>query len=648
MSNIGSPYRTTYDDLAPFFGVEDSGKARLFITLNYKGSKYDEPINTRENPDSIKAEPLWQLMLAKNYNNDQGKPLATDDVTLAQPFVDFIVNVGRHHRNLYTIRGNKNDNTYIMAAETSVANIYKAWAQLTQDARDFYTQNTNFVSDSTKTTYSAGEGLDLNNLRLNLKKREVGDKKSATIFGSSLPFLPNGTRIKMGDSYVTVGKDIGADFLQNLYENEVRGRLEGGYSGVDAYPGIDAWKEDKLDVHRFIRNCLYVQHEVQRGVIKVKGELSDVYDIYNENIYKIDKDGNIVGPTGNVDKVDADLGLEAVPGDIATCILTGDPKELARCLGAVRHSQLYDQARKEVAKMHPKIITKLLKTFAFEMNRDGSPEEFLVWRANLAKRLGAKMGQSKGEATANAILANSKLLEYLKSVVALYRNNPALHGQTAEPLSDLPIKTQNMGASKGLNYFVSPTNINRAEAMSRTLGMMMQQVNLMPQGLNAFNFGIQTPNLMYATRPFGVMSGGGHCDGSLVNEMRQTYNLILKELNSRGKDIVEEDKKRIETALSRIEENNKELCKALNDLKAFHNLVRVDSALTSGLSTVSLSDIEGANRIPNVRSSVSNLESCVNRTSRDQVSLLSALLNQVMHPMALLASGVNASGIRLV
>ena len=81
MTEIGSERRTTYEDLAPFFG-DMNGKARLFITLNYKGSNYTEPLNTRENPDTIKAEPLWQLMLAKNYNKDN-KPEAHDDVTIS-------------------------------------------------------------------------------------------------------------------------------------------------------------------------------------------------------------------------------------------------------------------------------------------------------------------------------------------------------------------------------------------------------------------------------------------------------------------------------------------------------------------------------------------------------------------------------------
>jgi len=385
--------------------------------------------------------------------------------------------------------------------------------------------------------------------------------------------------------------------------------------------------------------------------MKVKGELADVYDIAN-NVYRQGADGHIM--RGNVDtdrqKIELDKG---VPSEIYTCILKGDPRELARCLGAVSRSDIYDKARREVAQMHPRVLGKLLKTFAFQVNRDGTPEEFLVWRANLAKRLTANMGnQQKGEATATAILGNSKLVEYLKSVVSLYRNNPALHGNADEPLSDLPRKTSGLGSSsKGLNYFVSP-NVNRAEAMSRTLNMMAQQLNIMPTGLSQFgpalgvgmNFG--HPGMVM---PGMVMQhGGSHCEDPVAKEMRNMYGMIVSELNNRGKDLVEEDKKRIEKALSQIEENNKQVCKALNDLRAFYNLVNVDSALTANLpSTVSLSDIEGASRIPNLRSSVANLESCVNRTSRDQVSLLSALVEQVYRPMILLASGVNSPSIRL-
>jgi hypothetical protein len=633
MARIDST-NTTYDNLAPFFGGE-SGKSRLFITLNYKGSKYDEPINTRENPDTIKAEPIWQLMLAKNYNKD-GSVESSDENMISEAFVKFVTQVASYHRTLDPVGSNTMTDTH-----ADVARLYKHWADLTQDARDFYTQNTNFVSQTENVTKEAREGLDLNALRLNLKKRNITDKE--TVFGTSLPFLPVGTKVLFNGRTVEI-KSGTVDMLQKLYHALVTGTTyqAGGARGLDDWATGDI----KLDVNRFVRNCLYVQSEVQRGVLRVKGELSDVYDVARE-IYTKGNNGHIMRGNVDLDDVNAQVNEAGVPEDIYTCILKGDPRELARCLGAIRTSQLYEKARQEVSNMHPKVLDKLLKTFAFAKNRDGSPEEFLVWRANLAGRLGATMNnQQKGEATANAILANTKLVEYLKSVVSLYRNNPALHGQSAEPLSDLPVKTANMGSSKGLNYFVRPLNVNRAEAMSRSLNMMAHQLNIMPQGLPQFNLGLQVPNMMFGQPNMGIMMGGG-CDDPVTKEMRTLYEQILNELKNRGKDLVDEDKKRIEKALSQIEENNKQLCKALNDLKAFYSLVKVDSALTTGLSSVSLSDIEGASRIPNLRSSVSNLESCVNRTSRDQVSLLSALVEQVYRPMVLLASGVNSPNIRL-
>lgn len=628
---------TTYDNLAPFFG-EESGKSRLFITLNYKGSKYDEPINTRENPDTIKAEPLWQLMLAKNYNKS-GTVESSDENMLSEAFMEFITKVALYHKNLDPIGKNSMKSTH-----KDVVDLYRNWAELTQDGRDFYTQNTNFVS--TNVTKEAREGLDLDNLRLNLKKRNITEKQ--TVFGTSLPFLPVGTKVPY-DTHTMEVHSGNVDMLQKIYHAILTG---GKYTLTGGAPGLKEWESGykkldiKLDVNRFVRNCLYVQSEVQRGVLRVKGELSDVYDVARE-IYTKGNNGHIMRGDVDLDDVATQVNEAGVPEDIYTCILKGDPRELARCLGAIRTSQLYDKAREEVSKMHPKVLDKLLKTFAFAKNRDGTPEEFLVWRANLAGRLGTTMNnQQKGEATANAILSNTKLVEYLKSVVSLYRNNPALHGQSAEPLSDLPVKTANMGSSKGLNYFVRPLNVNRAEAMSHSLNMMAHQLNFMPQGLPQFNLGLQVPNMMFGQPNMGIMMGGG-CDDQVTREMRTLYEQILNELKNRGKDLVDEDKKRIEKALSQIDQNNKQLCKALNDLKAFYSLVKVDSALTTGLSTVSLSDIEGANRIPNLRSSVSNLESCVNRTSRDQVSLLSALVEQVYRPMVLLASGVNSPNIRL-
>lgn len=640
---LGSKYSTTYDELAPFFGKE-SDLARLFVTLNYKGSRYGEPINTKENPETIKAEPLWQLMLAKNYDDASGNPVTTDDNVISLHFKNFVIRVGRFHKELDTFKSP----TYskLQTASNDVAQLYEQWDNLTQDAREFYIANTNFVTlnGSPKgVVYEPKSGLDLSSLRLNLKKVD-GVKGNETIFGNSLPYLPPGCTIVDG-----TGKVLTVDYFHQLYQHNL-GRGDNPQSG-GALPGLDAWVDkSKLNLDRFLRNCLFTHEQVKRGVIKVKGELDGVYDVAAE-IYSRDSSGALVRDgklLANRDNATSDMLTKGVPGAIYTCILKGDPQELARCLGAVRTVDIYDAARKEVNEMHPATLQKLLETFEFRNNRNGEPEEYLQWRASLASRLGSKMGQQKGTQTAEAILGNKKLVEYLKSVLTLYRNNPALHHQ-AEPLSDLPNKTSKLGSSKGLNYFVKPTNVNRAEALSRHLGVIVQNLNVVPQGLSSFNLGLGLPNMAFGSVPVvgvrGMYGGSNDPIDTTVNEMRNLYNQVLDIMKSQGKDLVEADKKRIESALNTIQTNNRQVVDALKDLKAFTQL---DNALTNGLSTVELSDANGSRRIPKLRATISNLENCVNRTSRDQVSLLSALVEQVYRPMLLVASGMHTPSIRAI
>ncbi len=83
-----------YTQLMPFFGFD--GRGTQFVNLNYKGINYESPINNIKYPDTIRGEPLFQLMIAKNYDNNTGQ-LATD---IHQEFVDFIINLALSHRNI--------------------------------------------------------------------------------------------------------------------------------------------------------------------------------------------------------------------------------------------------------------------------------------------------------------------------------------------------------------------------------------------------------------------------------------------------------------------------------------------------------------------------------------------------------------------
>jgi hypothetical protein len=139
---------------------------------------------------------------------------------------------------------------------------------------------------------------------------------------------------------------------------------------------------------------------------------------------------------------------------------------------------------------------------------------------------------------------------------------------------------------------------------------------------------------------FGQRGGADTSVDQLVKTLRNLYDQILDDMKKQGKDLVQEDKDRIEKALIQIQKNNKLIMDALQDLQTF---VRLDESLKHGLSTVSLKDIEGSRRIKGVSKSVGKLEDCVQRTSREQVALLTALIEQVYRPMLHVSSGISGN-----
>ena len=84
-----------YTQLMPFFGFD--GRGSQFINLNYKGTNYESPINNIKYPDTIRGEPLFQLMIAKNYDNKIDDQSPND---IHQEFVNFIINLALSHRNI--------------------------------------------------------------------------------------------------------------------------------------------------------------------------------------------------------------------------------------------------------------------------------------------------------------------------------------------------------------------------------------------------------------------------------------------------------------------------------------------------------------------------------------------------------------------
>ncbi len=620
---------STYTQLGAFFGDAAKDQARLYVTLNYDGSNYE---NCAHASETVLGHPIWQLMNARNYTTFAENDNTKEQNVLSTQFAGFIEKVAQHHRTIDQV-GSRSEGAY---AVTIANDIYKNWGALTQDARDFYTQNINFVTAVGATDLPTQS----TNVRMNLKKHD-GEKTGNTVFGHCIPQLPPKT-------VDVTGQELGPNYLRDLYLKIVKGH-SGGYQRGGSLAGIDAWKN--LDVTKFLNAVYKAQMKSASRNLSVSSDLDEVYyDMADDQVYSIGAKGKleIKGKDGVSRPVSGFAKQTGVPDSIFSCILKGDPKELSRCLGSIDDSSIYAAAEKEVRQMHPDTLNRLLATFAVETNTNGSAEHYIEWTSNLRQRLSAKMGNEKGTKTAEAILSNAKLCKYLKRVIDLQRANPALHRQDNGNLSDLPQK--NLTTKSNLAYFRAPTNIDRAQALSRSLGLMVQNLNVLPQQdmLSLFRPGMQ--NLMYGNPFVGIAGIGGQMGGALEDVQAQSLRTIFAEIKSemskKGKELVQEDQDRIERAINQIEKNNKQVTRALEDLRAFSKL---DNVITNGLgNSVSLSEIKNSTTIPNVRKSISNLESCVQRTSRDQVSLLTALIEQVYRPMLLVASGAQTPFMRAV
>jgi hypothetical protein len=634
--------RNFYDETDKFFS--DDKRSRLFVALNYKGTNFGTSLNTKEYPNTLLNEAIFQLMSKQNHkpeDNQQPNP-EKDRMTLAKDFEDFIHKLGKAHAEFdpHLSKGTGRENL------DKLKWVYGNWSSMTMEGREFYTTFLNLVSSdggmaandpkaSPHTTY------------LNLKKVDLTNRKSDTVFRSTLPYLPHG--MKKSD-----GSDAPTDYLHQLYDKGFQGRLMEGGSKI-----TDDWKT--LDTGKFLRNVLYAEHKAS-AARSVNSPLDNIYDLSTNKLYHLNSDNHIVDNSGTVlneSKLLSDLNNdETCSGTyvrkcnlVYECLLSGDSKALSRCLTNLSIESMYETTRDEVRQMNPQIIHKILTTFAVEVDSRGNIEEYLEWRANFESRLMTKMSSDKAIKTASTVLNNKKLTAYIRNMMDVIRENPdvlrVLTKGSRSTLSDLPEKTRDLKFNSGVKYFIKPTGINRAQALSTQLTSIAQQLNVLPQNfMSSLSMPLQLSNVNFGNPLLtlglaGVLRGGG-CVDETIASLEAIYGEILSELKNSGKDLVDEDKKHIEEALIQLKKNNLQLVSALNDLKAF---TRLNAALTAGINKVRLDDIKGASRI-SLDSQVKNLQSCIDSTSTNQRNLIQTLVSQVFDPMVRLASGVSTIGIR--
>ncbi|NDE11882.1 MAG: hypothetical protein EBZ95_15190, partial [Chitinophagia bacterium] len=176
-------------------------------------------------------------------------------------------------------------------------------------------------------------------------------------------------------------------------------------------------------------------------------------------------------------------------------------------------------------------------------------------------RLVSSMGEQLGVKTFNVISENKKLLNYLHGLINIASQNPAIFGKSNE-LSDMPNKEYKK--TSNVKYFYRPEKANDATMMPTYLDTLLNQLRVLPQNMSGqYNAMVRTsgvvPNMAL---PLGLYSlrGGARKSksrsqhnmiggGDSFDFMKRLYKGILEDMQRRGKDLVDEDKKHIETAI---------------------------------------------------------------------------------------------------
>ena len=656
--------KSMYDDISLFFGenpTEDTGlQSKLFVSLNYSGNNFDVAPNDGD-VESIKNKPIWQLMLSKNHEGGN-----KGDNVISQKFLDFVTKVAEHHGNINRYK-NK---------------ILEAYANCNTDAKTFF--NTYILGlNSSRGRIGLDKAAMVNRIALtNFKTYGTSEGEEAsgatkeTMFSLTLPKLPKGTVNEKGN-------ELTQNYLKEQYELVYDSVLRRSSTELIDIP-IDEPIPERREVsvstvggRRKQRGGVMVDgwdlvpEFVQKLMLSAKSELSSahvdtplgVHDLATGATYKLNNAGKLVRV---VDDKEVEVKDEEVSergtsystrikdaDTVYQCLLSGDKRALHRCIDKFKASDMFNVPEEELKKVHPTVVKKLLDTFHVSYDSKDI-EHYTMWLGGIKSRLVASLGEDDGEDVYAKLIKNQHLLNYIRGLISLVNKNKIIlqgsrkNGKST--LSDMADKTY--VKDNKLKYFYKPDVSSADVLLPNYLDSFSTQLRNISQNQNFTNLLRLQGVVPGMALPFTFngggkkkMVGGSKCDS--VENMRKIYETIMKSLERKGKTLVDADKQRIEQAFAQLEKNNNDLDKYIKDLAAF---VKLSDAVDIGLGEVSLKMVEDLNQkhISGYKSTVSNLEGCVSRITRENVGLMTSLIDQVLRPMSLLAVGAPTSHLRIV
>ncbi len=657
---------TSLQSLRPFFGTIDETPGEQFCHLNYVGSDFSVAINAG-NVNRIETQPVLQFMLAENHvgsDPKEGKYLHESIIDLVSNTAKFhhLIENGSYGGTAKAINGNP-------TAEWLVNAVYKNWDKLTDDVRKFYSEHMHMLQTNKSGQWSAPtrpidelvkNSAYLGIVRLNMTKANKV-KENPILFATTLPRIPKsveGFRVTTtsGVQSFAFSGNVPETFLQDIYMDIFKNGTSFNFGSMNIV--TPDWSGAKvpstLDTKKFMRNSLVAHSKVvAREPYKGDANLDDVFQsVVTGRVYTKKDDGKLYVKDGSAPEVEyVDAELQALNnncfttgikddstgcGTVFQCLLSGRPENLSRCLDKLKNQDMYKVAQTEVEKMQPRIAVQLLKTFGFAPRKElpsGQylPPSFSEWTSKILPR-------SVDDETRKAIMENKPLMEYLKAVVNLVRNNPAIISENREVLvkSDFAKKAD-------LAVFVQPTTSAARSKLNTTIleqGVLMSQPSLNQM----FPFGGMLNNVLLNRGMFNPsvqLIGGGSSDQTCVNAnlLNDMFSVTYAEMERSGKVLVEEDKQKITAAIQKIANLEKQLIRILEDFKLFSKL---NAALSVG-GTVSVDPVTLKEVVTSAENQVSteamnNLSSCASQNIGEQTQLMSDLIFKVQRSLVELLS----------
>ena len=624
-----------------FTGDTADTRPDTFFHLAYNGTDYATPINA-SNVNSIVTEPIYQVMLEKNYKTVATGSLVplpsvtgTGGAKLSKEFLDFISDVATYHRQLDDKVAVSTLGFNTGLKKLLLNEVYKKFNALPNDVRKLYQTHLSLIDMSSGRTLQESEyaTADENKVRLNfIKVTSSTADKGNTKFAASLPRVVKNS----GDK----------DELQSLYQEIVQ---KGGHA-------ISSNKKFNLDLPKLITNVIKAR-DTRIPPSSTSGELlpEDLYESVVTGVrYARDDDGVLrkVGSDGKLDRTRdfegqelnaalntsnpncASTGIDVGVGcdDVYKCLLSGKPEVLSECLSRLRDQDIFAKARKEVASMNPKVAVQLLRTFGFKPRKEGGsnlmlPPTFEEWSIKLEKTVGAD--------TAKAIRENKKLMEYLRAVVDIVRSNPAIINKDLKNGV-----TSDFAKKSGLSVFRNPFPARQVpETVIDGLLFAPQQLAQpmrLPLGFGLANMSGRVPGLM--------LGGGKSSDCPTASNIRDAFNGIYAQMEKSGKVLVDSDKARISATIDKLEKLENQLMSLMDDAKLFTKLHSALNPTDSSSDNVTLNDIVNVKSESITSDTLASLNDYINKNLRDQSAVTSQLWNGVQLPLLqlLLKGGSNA------